>query len=137
MDLKVQPAGQACGAHVTGLDLKARLDPEQVAQIRAAWLEHHVLAFPDQFLSDDDLERFTLAMGGFGEDPFFAPIPGREHIAAIRREANEQSPLFAENWHTDWSFRNFRLLAPVSTRSIFRRMAAIRCLPTSIWPGRR
>ncbi len=107
MALKVQPSGQACGARVTGVDLKARLDPEQVAQIRAAWLDHHVLAFPDQFLSDDDLERFTLAMGGFGEDPFFAPIPGREHIAAIRREADEQSPLFAENWHADWSFQKY------------------------------
>jgi taurine dioxygenase len=105
MALRVEPSGQACGARVTGIDLKAPLDPATVAAIRAAWLGHHVLAFPSQFLSDDDLERFTLAMGGFGEDPFFAPIPGREHIAAIRREADEQSPLFAENWHADWSFQ--------------------------------
>jgi taurine dioxygenase len=105
MALRVEPSGQACGARVTGVDLKAPLDPETVAAIRAAWLEHHVLAFPDQFLSDDDLERFTLHFGTFGEDPFFAPIPGREHIAAVRREADEQSPLFAENWHADWSFQ--------------------------------
>ncbi len=76
-----------------------------MAVIRAAWLTHHVLAFPDQQIGDDDLERFTLAFGAFGEDPFFAPIAGREHIAAVRREADEQSPLFAENWHSDWSFQ--------------------------------
>ena len=70
-----------------------------------AWLEHHVLAFPDQPMTDDDLERFTLAFGPFGDDPFIAPIPGREHIIAIRRAADETSPLFAENWHTDWSFQ--------------------------------
>ena len=105
MALEVVPSGQACGAHVTGVDLKQQLDPQTVADIRAAWLEHHVLAFPDQFLSDDDLERFTLAMGGFGHDPFFAPIAGRQNIAAIKREADEQSPLFAENWHSDWSFQ--------------------------------
>lgn len=105
MELKVEPSGQACGARVTGVDLKAELDPALIAELRSIWLEHHVLAFPGQFLSDDDLERFTLAMGGFGEDPFFAPIPGRQHIAAIRREADEQSPLFAENWHADWSFQ--------------------------------
>lgn len=105
MELKVEPSGQACGARVTGVDLKAELDPALIAELRSIWLEHHVLAFPEQFLSDDDLERFTLAMGGFGEDPFFAPIPGRQHIAAIRREADEQSPLFAENWHADWSFQ--------------------------------
>lgn len=107
MGLKVEPSGQACGARVTGLDLKARLDPELVGELRTIWLEHHVLAFPGQFLGDDDLERFTLAMGGFGEDPFFAPIPGRKHIAAIRREADEESPLFAENWHADWSFQKY------------------------------
>lgn len=107
MGLKVEPSGQACGARVTGLDLKADLDPALIAELRAIWLDHHVLAFPDQHLSDDDLERFTLAFGGFGEDPFFAPIAGREHIAAIRREADEQSPPFAENWHADWSFQEY------------------------------
>lgn len=105
MGLQVEPSGGACGARITGVDLKAPLDSATVAAIRAVWLEHHVLAFPDQFLSDDELERFTLYFGGFGEDPFFAPIPGRQHIAAVRREADEQSPLFAENWHADWSFQ--------------------------------
>ena len=104
MALKVQPSDQACGARVTGLDLAAPISRELAAEIRAVWLEHKVLAFPDQRIDDDALERFTLAMGGFGEDPFFAPIAGRRHIAAIQREANEQSPLFAENWHSDWSF---------------------------------
>lgn len=105
MALRVEPSGGACGARVTGIDLSQPLDPETIAEIRKAWLEHHVLAFPDQAIGDDDLERFTLAFGGFGEDPFFAPIPGREHIAAIRREAEETSPIFAENWHADWSFQ--------------------------------
>ena len=92
---------------MTGLDLSKPLDPETVAAVRTAWLQHHVLAFPDQNICDDDLERFTMYFGGFGDDPFFAPIAGREHIAAIRREADEQSPLFAENWHSDWSFQEF------------------------------
>ena len=105
MTLQVEPSGQACGARVTGVDLTQPLDHAAIAEIRAAWLEHHVLAFPDQHMSDDDLERFTLYFGQFGDDPFFAPITGRQHIAAIRREASEQSPLFAENWHTDWSFQ--------------------------------
>ncbi|MCZ8017360.1 TauD/TfdA family dioxygenase [Novosphingobium sp.] len=105
MALRVEPSGQACGARVTGVDLKAPLDSQTVAAIRAAWLEHHVLAFPDQHLNDDELERFTLCFGEFGDDPFFAPIAGRQHIAAIRREADEQTPLFAENWHADWSFQ--------------------------------
>jgi len=104
MSLKVEPSGRACGARVTGLDLSQPVSPDLAREVRAIWLEHKVLAFPEQHVDDDALEAFTLAMGGFGEDPFFAPIEGREHIAAILREADEETPLFAENWHSDWSF---------------------------------
>jgi len=103
--LDVEPTGQACGAVVRGIDLAGPLAADQLAAIRAAWLAHHVLVFPDQRLTDDDLERFTLAMGGFGEDPFIAPIAGRRHIIAVQRAADETAPIFAETWHTDWSFQ--------------------------------
>lgn len=99
------PSGQACGASVTGVDLTRPLTPDEVSAIRGLWLQHHVLAFPDQAMSDDDLERFTLAFGGFGDDPYIAPIPGRSHVIAVKRLADETSPLFAENWHSDWSFQ--------------------------------
>jgi taurine dioxygenase len=102
--MRVAPSGQACGATVTGVDLCAPLGADDIAAIRAAWLEHQVLAFPDQQLDDDGLERFSLTLGPFGQDPFIAPIPGRTHIIAVKREADETSPIFAETWHSDWSF---------------------------------
>lgn len=105
MTLTITPSDQACGAAITGVDLTKDLDASTVDQIRAAWLEHLVLSFPDQALSDDDLERFTLYFGPFGDDPFIAPIEGREHIIAVKRAANETSPIFAEIWHSDWSFQ--------------------------------
>lgn len=105
MSLSVRVSGQACGAAVLGVDLRATMPADVVAAIRAAWLEHHVLAFPDQYLDDDELERFTLLFGPFGDDPFIAPIAGRHHVIAVRRDADETAPLFAENWHTDWSFQ--------------------------------
>ncbi len=104
-ELFIEPTGEACGARVTGVDLSRPLSAATVAQIRAAWLEHHVLVFPDQKLSSDDFERFALRFGRFGDDPFFRPIPGREHIAAVRREADDTSPIFAEVFHSDWSFQ--------------------------------
>jgi taurine dioxygenase len=103
--LIITPSEQACGATITGVDLSRPIGRDLMTEIRAAWLEHHVIAFPNQQMSDDDLERFTLAMGGFGNDPFIAPIAGRKHIIAVERLANETSPLFAENWHSDWSFQ--------------------------------
>jgi taurine dioxygenase len=103
--IRAEPSGQACGATVTGVDLSQPLTASQAADIRALWLQHHVLAFPGQSLTDDHLEAFTRVFGGFGDDPFIAPIPGRKHVIAVKREAGETSPLFAENWHSDWSFQ--------------------------------
>lgn len=103
--MQIEPSGQACGARITGLDLSRPLSEPDIAAIRAAWLEHLVLSFPDQRLDDDALERFTLAFGHFGEDPFIAPIAGRRHVIAVQRAADETAPIFAEAWHTDWSFQ--------------------------------
>jgi len=103
--MTIRLSGQACGAAVTGVDLSKELRESLVTDIRQAWVEHGVLAFPDQSLSDDDLERFTSYFGDFGEDPFVQAIPGREHIIAIQRNADETSSIFAEAWHTDWSFQ--------------------------------
>ncbi len=103
--LRIEPSGAACGARVTGLDLRRPLPDATVAELRAAWVEHAVLAFPGQRIDDDDLERFTLAFGAFGDDPFIAPVPGRRHVIAVSRAADETAPLFAENWHSDWSFQ--------------------------------
>jgi taurine dioxygenase len=102
--IHIEPSGAPCGARVTGVDLSAPLDAATVDAIRDAWLAHGVIAFPDQHMSIPDLERFTLALGPRGDDPFIAPIPGHAHVVEIRREADEQAPIFAETWHSDWSF---------------------------------
>lgn len=107
MALDITLSGQVCGASVRGVDLRSDLDAATVAEIRRAWLDHKVLAFPDQHLSDEDLERFTLAFGPFGVDPFFESINGHPHIAAIHRLADETAPVFAESWHADWTFQEY------------------------------
>ncbi len=146
MGIDVVPSGQACGATVRRLDLhdiaRRGLDDATVIEIRSAWLEHKVLAFPDQDLSDDDLEAFTLRFGPFGDDPFFASIEGHPHIAAIRRTANETSSLFAENWHADWSFQEFppdgtclygKTIPPVGGDTLYsNQQAALEAMPAAL-----
>ncbi len=104
MKLDIRPQAAACAAVVHGLDLRQELKPDTVAAIRAAWLQHQVLAMPGQDLSLDDLERFALTLGPFGTDPFFGSVPGHPHIAQVRRDADETTKIFAETWHSDWSF---------------------------------
>lgn len=101
--LEVERTGQACGATVHGVDLRT-IDGDLAEALRAAWLEHHVLVFPDQDLSIGQLERVAAAFGPFGEDPYLRSLPDHPHVVEVRREADEQAPVFAEAWHSDWSF---------------------------------
>ena len=100
----VEPVVAPFGATVRGLDLGRPLDPVTAHHLRQAWLRHQVLVFPDQDLSFDQLEAVALAFGPIGEDPYFRPISGQAHVVALTRDADEITPLFADVWHSDWSF---------------------------------
>ncbi len=104
MPLTLTPQAAPCGATAQRIDLRQPLSDATVAAIRQAWLQHQVLAFPDQALSLEDLERIALHIGPFGTDPFFGSVPGHPHIAQVRRDADEKTKIFAETWHSDWSF---------------------------------
>jgi len=104
MALSVQVQQAPCGAEVRGVALNQPIDAPVLAQIRRLWLQHQVLSFPDQPMTLEDLERFAPLIGPFGPDPYFESVPGHPHVAQVRREADETSTLFADNWHSDWSF---------------------------------
>ena len=104
MPIQVEKSDATCGAAVTGVDLRQHISADLAAELRAIWLENKIIAFPDQQLNNDDLERVTLAFGDFGEDPFFGHIDGHANIAAVQRNADETTPIFAEAFHSDWSF---------------------------------
>lgn len=102
--LHVTPQDAPCGALVRGVRLSQPLDDATTQAIRAAWLQHQVLAFVDQAMTLEDLERFALSIGPYGQDPYFESVPGHPHVAQVKREADETSTLFADNFHSDWSF---------------------------------
>jgi taurine dioxygenase len=104
MSLQVDSSGASCGALIRGIDLTRELAPGEIAAIRDAWLQHQVIAFPGQTMTIADLERFALYMGPQGEDPYILPIAGHPRVIEVRREADEKTPIFAETWHSDWSF---------------------------------
>lgn len=92
------------GVIVHDLDLTQPLDTGTLTALRKTWLEHQLLVIPSQSISISDLERFAHSMGPYGEDPYFEAMPGHPHVAQVRREANETTRIFAEAWHSDWSF---------------------------------
>ena len=108
-NISVTPISAPCGAVVQGVDLTHALSPGQIDAIRSAWLAHQVLVFPtptagDRQLQLDELERFASTIGPFGVDPYFGAVPGHPNVAQVKRAADEKTRLFAEAWHSDWSF---------------------------------
>ena len=104
--MQIVPYQAPCGARVESIQLDhGTLKTGDRSSLIAALHQYHVIAIPGAALDDDDLERFSLSLGPFGFDPFIAPIPNRDHIIAVCRGADETAPIFAENWHTDWSFQ--------------------------------
>jgi taurine dioxygenase len=103
--IKVKPQPTGFGAEITGLDLTKPLPAPVLDEVKAAWAAHGVVAFPGQPLSLDALEAFTLAMGGFGHDPYVKPMAGHPNVLELRREPDEKATNFGAGWHSDWSFQ--------------------------------
>lgn len=117
MSIVVEPAKAPCGAIIHGVNFAEEISPDTVAEIRAAWLEHLVVAFADQHLSLDRYEEVAQLFGEFGQDPYFKGLSDHPRIAEVKREADETTPLFAEGWHSDWSF----LETPPSATMLYGR----------------
>jgi taurine dioxygenase len=64
--LEIVPLTKHIGAEIGGLDLRKRPDDETVKAIYQAWLDHLMLVFPGQNLSQEDLLRVTTYFGETG-----------------------------------------------------------------------
>lgn len=91
MAIRVTPLSDALGAEITGVDLTKPLDPETVSAVNDAWLEHLVIVFRGQDLSDEDQVRF-------GE--YFGPVGDYLRPDTLRSEAMKErhrSVMFVSN----------------------------------------
>jgi taurine dioxygenase len=133
MSFRVEPSGAGFGALLRGIDVSQPLAKGDTEALRAVWLEHQVIGICDQDLQIGDLERFAASLGPDGEDPFIAPIAGHPRVVEVRREPDETTQVFAEAWHSDWSFLNpppagtllyGKLIPPVGGDTLFANQYA-------------
>ena len=66
-ELEVAPLTRHIGAEIRGIDLREKPDDATVKAIYQAWLDHLVIIFPTQKLSQEDLIRATSYFGELGE----------------------------------------------------------------------
>jgi len=67
--IEVVPLSQAIGAEICGVDLTQEPGSATWTAIHRAWLDHSVLLFRDQRLSDADLVRFSRHFGDLDPSP--------------------------------------------------------------------
>jgi len=84
--LQVVPTGRPCGAEIRGVDLTQPVPSDLAAALRAAWLDHLVLLFRDQYL---DAAQYLAAARLFGQ-----PVEGgkRRYMKAAGLTLDERFP---------------------------------------------
>jgi len=116
--LTVRKLHPALGAEVRGVDMRQPLDAATFAELHDIWMEHLVLVFPDQHITDAEHVAFTRY---FGEPEIFhQKIIRSQSVKEIFRVSNvdengilmppdhpvAQQVALAQFWHTDSSYRS-------------------------------
>jgi len=111
--LDVRPRSGALGAEILGIDLAHDLGDETVAAIRAAWLEHLVLRWRHQKLSDPQLLDFSRNFGELDPPgpnplgrPFLSDHPEMNVISNIKQGGVPIGGLGDGEaiWHADMTY---------------------------------
>lgn len=115
--ISVEPRHPAIGATVRNVDFREPLTPEMFHRIHEAWMNHLVLVFPDQAVSDEEHVRFSRHFGGL--ERHHQAILKSQRLPEIFSVSNvddegrlmrPEEPVLqqvhqARRWHTDSSFR--------------------------------
>jgi alpha-ketoglutarate-dependent taurine dioxygenase len=115
--IAVRPLHPLIGAEVRGVDLRRPLDPASFRAVHDAWMQHLVLVFPAQRISDAEHVAFTRAFGA--PEIFHQDIIKSKATPEIFRLSNVgedgklmppshptiQQISLAQLWHTDSSYR--------------------------------
>ena len=92
LNLWVRPTGGALGAEIAGCDLAEPLTPVQVVRVRRALLDHGVVFFRRQQLSDEHLVRFTSFFRQTGAPrPQAAPAAGQGDLPHFQHQGETAS----------------------------------------------
>lgn len=70
--INVKPITAHIGAEVSGVDLSQPMSDDTFQDIHAAWMKHLVLVFPNQKLSDPQLEAFSMRFGALDKKPGYS-----------------------------------------------------------------
>lgn len=100
--LRIEALGDSLGAHAWGVDLRARLDPDDRRRLLAALDEHLVVFFRDQSLDDSGQVGLARELGRPLPHPIARLRGERETVTVVRNDAVRRPTNAA--WHSDLSW---------------------------------
>jgi len=100
--IKVKPVTPLIGAEIDGIDLTKPLEPQQVAEVRQALLDHLVIFFRDQPLTLEQHKRFGRYFGELHVHPNTTGPEGHPEILPIHADHNTVR-IAGDRWHSDVS----------------------------------
>ena len=100
--IRVEPITGAIGAEVSNVDLRD-FDEEIIAEIQHAWLQHKVLFFRNQELTQAEHVAYGLALGELEIHPFTRNAEAHPEIIILNSTPDKFQA--AEFWHSDVTFR--------------------------------
>jgi taurine dioxygenase len=112
MGIEIIPTGKPLGAEIRGVDLRA-ISPDECAAIHRAWLDHLVILFRGQQLSDQDLISFSRRFGDLDWAPVQETgrrfVEGHPEIYVVSNVIENGAPIGSlgageATWHTDMSY---------------------------------
>ena len=101
-ELSVTPLTTAIGAEISGIDLRQPLADETVVAVRQALLDHLVLFFRDQSLSDDEHLAFATRFGPLSVPPLATKYQDRPAVTVLDQVSPKGEG--ADEWHSDNTF---------------------------------
>jgi taurine dioxygenase len=102
---EIKNNNSSLGIEILDFDYNDIFDKKRIEELRNQWLKYSIIIFKNLELNHQQLEKFSLAFGDFGDDPYIHPIIGHKNIIEVKREANEKAQPFGGSWHSDWSFQ--------------------------------
>jgi taurine dioxygenase len=99
--IAVKPVAGALGAEIAGVDLARPIDDATFAEIHKAHLEHLVLFFRDQEITDEELAAFGRRFGALAALPPHRQFPGKFPELLVIDKKPEDKLVFGWEWHSD------------------------------------
>ena len=102
MTIDVVPLTADIGAEVAGVDLAAPLSDDVAAEIRAALLDHLVLFFRGQNLTDEQHIAMARSFGDVQPPPLKTQYGDNPELQILDQVSPKGDG--ADNWHSDHSY---------------------------------